>query len=89
MIQILCSSKRFGIFHKKWDNIEEDKAHKFIFGLESNGIANVEIIDGSLHKFKRVRLVFNVHDPWRPSQGDGGHLGVNPGPSIEILLIKD
>ena len=65
---------------KKWDLIEEDKFHYYKFGLESNGTANVEIIDGS--------LLFNsigsgwfsiVHDPWRPCQGDGGHLGPNPG----------
>ena len=51
-----------------------------MFGLKSSGTANVEIINGSLLINSKGSGWFSiVHDPWRPSQGEGGHLGSNPG----------
>ena len=65
---------------KKWDLIQQDNFPKYDFGLVSNGIANVEIIDGSLLFNSKGSGWFSiVHDPWRPCQGEGGHLGPNPG----------
>ncbi len=72
--------KIWNISLKKWDLIEEDKVPKYIFGLKSSGTANVETIDGSLLLNSKGAGWFSiVHDPWRPFQGEGGHLGVNPG----------
>ena len=59
---------------KKWDVIEEDRIHDYKFGLESNGTANFEIINGSLLLNSRGSGWFSiVHDPWRPFQAEGGH----------------
>ena len=76
-----CPNRKiWNISLKKWDLIEDNKVHHYMFGLESNGIANVEIIDGSLLINSNGSGWFTiVNDPWRPSQGDGGHLGPNPG----------
>ncbi len=73
-------SKIWNITLKKWDDICEDKFPECIFGLKNNGTANFEIIDGSLLLNSKGSGWFSiVHDPWRPSQGEGGHLGPNPG----------
>ena len=72
--------KIWNISLKKWDLIEEDNVPKCMFGLKSNGTSNAEIIDGSLLINSMGSGWFSiVHDPWRPSQGEGGHLGANPG----------
>ncbi len=72
--------KIWNISLKKWDSIEENKFPEYIFGLRSSGSANVEISDGSLLINSKGSGWFSIiHDPWRPSQGDGGHLGANPG----------
>ncbi|ABM71859.1 Predicted acyl esterase [Prochlorococcus marinus str. MIT 9515] len=65
---------------KKWEPIEEGKVQKYKFGLESNGTANTEVTDGSLLLNSKGSGWFSiVNDPWRPSQGEGGHLGPTPG----------
>ena len=65
---------------KKWDLIDEHKIPDYKFGLKSNGTANVEIIDGSLLLNSNGSGWFSiVHDPWRPSPSNGGHLGPDPG----------
>ncbi len=72
--------KIWNISLKKWDVIGEGKVPEYMFGLESNGVANVEIIDGSLLSNSKGSGWFSiVHDPWRPFQSEGGHLGPNPG----------
>ena len=72
--------KIWNISLEKWDVFEEDKVSEYKFGLKSKGIANVDIIDGSLLINQKGSGWFSiVHDPWRPSQGEGGHLGPNPG----------
>ena len=76
----LKHKKIWNISLNKWDTIEKDKFSQFSLGLESDGTANVEIIDGSLLLNSKGSGWFSiVHDPWRPSQGEGGHLGPNPG----------
>ena len=72
---------------KKWDVIEKDKVPEYKFALKSNGEANVEIIDGSLLLNSKGSGWFSiVHDPWRPCQSEGGHLGPNPG-IFDLSLI--
>ncbi len=72
--------KIWNISLKKWDDLEGGYSPKYILGLKSNGTANIETIDGSLLLNSLGSGWFSiVHDPWRPSQGDGGHLGPNPG----------
>lgn len=72
--------KIWNISLKKWDVIEEDKVPEHMFGLKSSGTANFEVIDGSLLINSKGSGWFSiVHDPWRPTQGEGGHLGANPG----------
>ena len=64
----------------RWDIVQENNLPEYTFGLESNGTANIEIIDGSLRKNSKGSGWFSiVNDPWRPSLGEGGHLGINPG----------
>tara|TARA_S200000501_G_scaffold372852_1_gene418784 strand:- start:88 stop:1557 length:1470 start_codon:yes stop_codon:yes gene_type:complete len=78
--KFLKHKKIWNISLKKWDDIQEYKVDEYIFGLASNGTANVEIIDGSLIINSKGSGWFSiVHDPWRPSPSDGGHLGENPG----------
>ena len=73
------NKKIWNISLKKWESIE-NLPLKYEFGLESNGNANFEIIDGSLSmNSKSSGFVSIVHDPWRPVPSDGGHLGQNPG----------
>ncbi len=72
--------KIWNISLKKWDVIKDSKVSEYKFGLKSSGTANFEVIDGSLLKNSKGSGWFSiVHDPWRPSQGEGGHLGANPG----------
>ena len=74
------NKKIWNISLNKWDMFEDDKVPESNFGLKSNGIANVETIDGSLVINSKSSGWFSiVHDPWRPAQGEGGHLGPNPG----------
>ena len=74
------NKKIWNLSLKKWDVIEEDKIQDCKFGLKSNGTANFEIIDGSLLLNSKGSGWFSiVHDPWRPFQAEGGHLGPNPG----------
>ena len=81
--------KIWNISLNKWEEIEENKLHKYTFGLESSGTANVEIIDGSLLKNSKGSGWFSiVHDPWRPSYSDGGHLGANPGIFNRAIIDK-
>ncbi len=71
--------KIWNISSNSWDNIE-NKSLNYEFSLISEGIANVEVIDGSLFRGnKGSGFVSIVHDPWRPVPLDGGHLGQNPG----------
>ena len=64
---------------QRWENIEQLPLN-YEFGLESDGNANFEIVDGSLSiNSKSSGFVSIVHDPWRPVPLDGGHLGQNPG----------
>ena len=81
--------KIWNISLKRWDVIEETNFPKYTFGFESNGTANVEIIDGSLLMDSKGSGWFSiVHDPWRPSLGEGGHLGPNPGKFDREILDK-
>ena len=58
------NKKIWNLSLKKWDVIEEDKIHYYKFGLESDGTANVEIIDGSLLLNSSGSGCFSiVHDP--------------------------
>ena len=81
--------KIWNISLNKWDSIEETNLPEYTFGLESNGTAIVDIIDGSLLKNSKGSGWFSiVHDPWRPSLGEGGHLGPNPGAFDRDIIDK-
>tara|TARA_B100000579_G_scaffold368585_1_gene329549 strand:- start:114 stop:1691 length:1578 start_codon:yes stop_codon:yes gene_type:complete len=74
---------------KKWDVIDDQNVPKYKFGLKSNGKANIEINDGSLLLNSKGSGWFSiVHDPWRPFEGEGGHLGPNPGTFDRYILDK-
>lgn len=76
---VVKNKKIWNISQKNWDNIE-DRSLSYEFGLISDGIANIETKDGSLStNSKSLGFVSIVHDPWRPTSIDGGHLGPNPG----------
>jgi len=71
--------KIWNITSKTWDNVE-NKSLNYEFSLISEGLANIEVVDGSLSRGnKGSGFVTIVHDPWRPVPSDGGHLGQNPG----------
>ena len=71
--------KIWNISSNSWDNIE-NKSLNYEFSLISEGLANVEVIDGSLSRGNNGSgFVSIVHDPWRPVPSNGGHLGQNPG----------
>ena len=71
--------KIWNISSNSWDNIE-NKSLNYEFSLMSEGIANLEVIDGSLFRGNEGSgFVSIVHDPWRPVPSEGGHLGQNPG----------
>tara|TARA_Y100001933_G_scaffold199232_1_gene200153 strand:+ start:102 stop:1661 length:1560 start_codon:yes stop_codon:yes gene_type:complete len=75
----LNNKKIWNISTLSWDNIE-NKSLNYEFSLSSEGIANVEVKDGSLISGNKGSGFFTlVHDPWRPVPSDGGHLGQNPG----------
>ena len=79
-INTVNQRKIWNISLKNWDVISDNQFPNYEFGLQSDGTANFEIIDGSLLLNAKGSGSFSiVHDPWRPSQGDGGHLGPNPG----------
>jgi len=62
---------------------------EYIFGLKSVGTANVEVEDGSLTINSKGSGWFTiVHDPWRPTPSDGGHLGPNPGKFNRSIIDK-
>jgi len=73
------NKKIWNISSESWDNIE-NKSLNYEFSLISEGLANIEVTDGSLSRGnKGSGFVSIVHDPWRPVPSDGGHLGQNPG----------
>ena len=79
-INYLKNRKIWNISLNKWDTLKINQSPEQNFGLISNGTANVNIHDGSLLINSRGSGWFSiVHDPWRPSPSDGGHLGPNPG----------
>ena len=70
----------WNIILKKWEDINLSISNEQIFNFRSDGLANVEIIDGSLALNSASFGFFSlVHDPWRPVPIDGGHLGQSPG----------
>ena len=74
---------------KRWDRIENQYEPRFLFGLKSDGTANIEIEEGSLIMNKKGSGWFTiVHDPWNPAPGDGGHLGPNPGEFNRNIIDK-
>ena len=65
---------------KKWEDLNSIIRTKEAFYLKSDGLANVETINGSLSLNSESFGFFSlVHDPWRPAPLDGGHLGQAPG----------
>ena len=73
----------------KWDDIKDNYETGLIFGLKSNGTANVDIDNGSLILNSKGSGWFSiVHDPWRPTPADGGHLGPNPGEFNRNIIDK-
>ncbi len=73
------NKKIWNILSNSWDDIE-NKSLNYEFALTSEGVANVEIKDGSLSRSNEGSgFVSIVHDPWRPIPSEGGHLGHNPG----------
>ena len=74
------NKKIWNISLERWDELERENKNKYFFGFEGEGISNVEIKDGSLvENRKGSGFTILVHDPWRPSPMNGGHLGRNPG----------
>ncbi len=72
--------KIWNISLNKWDVIDNNLCPEFIFGLKSDGIANIDVKDGSLTINSKGSGWFTiVNDPWRPTPSEGGHLGPNPG----------
>jgi len=81
--------KIWNISLNKWDEIDDKYYSEYFFGLKSNGTANVDIEDGSLIMNSKGSGWFTiVHDPWRPTQADGGHLGPNPGKFNRNIIDK-
>ena len=80
--QVISSpiKKIWNISQSKWEDIDQLKSCNFEFSLKSEGLANVETKEGSLViNSKGSGFVSIVHDPWRPTPSQGGHLGPNPG----------
>ena len=72
--------KIWNISTKKWDDIKNREEPNYEIGLQSDGTANIDIVDGSLVMNAKGSGFFSiVHDPWRPAQSGGGHLGPDPG----------
>ncbi|WP_288262620.1 CocE/NonD family hydrolase [uncultured Prochlorococcus sp.] len=81
--------KIWNISLNKWDELDNRFYPEFIFGLKSDGAANVEIEDGSLTIDSKGSGWFTiVNDPWRPTPSDGGHLGPNPGKFDRNIIDK-
>ena len=73
----------------QWDDIDSNKNNIFKFGFQSNGIANISDSEGRLvTNSKGSGFVSIVHDPWRPVQSQGGHLGPNQGIFNRKILDK-
>ena len=74
------NKKIWNISLKKWDEINNFEEPSYFLGCKSNGTANIETVDGSLiTNSKGSGFLTIVHDPWRPVQSGGGHLGPLPG----------
>jgi len=85
----LRENKIWNISLNKWDQLDDKFYPEFILGLKSNGIANVEIEDGSLTINSKGSGWFTiVNDPWRPTPSEGGHLGPNPGKFDRNIIDK-
>ncbi len=81
--------KIWNISLNKWEDLDNKFNPEFIFGLKSDGTANVEVEDGSLTINSKGSGWFTiVHDPWRPTPSDGGHLGPNPGKFNRSIIDK-
>ena len=81
--------KIWNISLNKWDDLDDKSYPEFIFGLKSDGKANLEVEDGSLTLNSKGSGWFTiVSDPWRPSPSDGGHLGPNPGKFNRNIIDK-
>ncbi len=81
--------KIWNISLNKWDELDDKFYPEFIFGLKSNGVANLDIEDGSLIINSKGSGWFTiVSDPWRPTPSDGGHLGPNPGKFNRNIIDK-
>ncbi len=81
--------KIWNISLNKWEELDNKFHPEFIFGLKSDGTANVDVEDGSLTINSRGSGWFTiVNDPWRPTPSDGGHLGPNPGMFDRSIIDK-
>jgi len=81
--------KIWNISLNKWEELDNKFLPEFIFGLKSDGKANVDVEDGSLTINSRGSGWFTiVNDPWRPTPSDGGHLGPNPGKFNRDIIDK-
>ncbi len=81
--------KIWNISLNKWDELHNKFHPEFIFGLKSDGKANVDIEDGSLTINSKGSGWFTiVNDPWRPAPTEGGHLGPNPGKFNRSIIDK-
>jgi len=81
--------KIWNISLNKWDILDDNFNPEFIFGLKSDGKANIFIEDGSLTCNSKGSGWFTiVNDPWRPTPSNGGHLGPNPGKFNRNLIDK-
>ncbi len=81
--------KIWNISLNKWEELDNKFYPEFIFGLKSNGKANLEVEDGSLTINSKGSGWFTiVNDPWRPTPSDGGHLGPNPGKFNRNIIDK-
>ena len=88
-LKSIKQKKIWNISLKKWDQIKTSHDKEYIFGLKSNGSANVDINDGSLLMNSKGSGWFTiVSDPWRPTPADGGHLGPNPGEFNRYTIDK-
>jgi len=81
--------KIWNISLNKWEELDNKFHPEFIFGLKSDGTANIDIEDGSLTINSKGSGWFTiVNDPWRPTPSDGGHLGPNPGKFNRNIIDK-
>jgi hypothetical protein len=81
--------KIWNISLNKWEELDNKFDPEFIFGLKSDGTANVNVEDGSLTINSKGSGWFTiVNDPWRPTPSDGAHLGPNPGKFNRNIIDK-